>query len=296
VQPPSPTIPQHFDKTKLRRCREKLFTATGRSGAWRDGLYSFMAQELIYRLSIFKRTFQTIGLIGYDFSGKLPAYWGPQATCVCVDSSLPPAPPNGPVYSLSCDETLPFGAGTFDCIISLGHAHYVNDVPGFLRQCLYALKPDGLMLGVMAGENTFNQLGQTLAQVDDAYLGGMGMRLPPLVRVKDMGMLMQRAGFALCSSDRETLDLPFKNYIHLMRTLTNLGQTYSAFAPSPPPPLTAAMHRRASAYYEAMFPSAGGGIHAQLDLIYFGGWAPASNQQQPLPRGSAQHSLERALA
>lgn len=56
------------------------------------------------------------------------------------------------------EEHLPFEANSFDMVISNLVLHWVNDLPGVLRQIRSVLKPDGLFLASMFGNETLWQL------------------------------------------------------------------------------------------------------------------------------------------
>ncbi len=48
-------------------------------------------------------------------------------------------------------EYLPFQKHQFDCILSFFDIQTINDVPGYLKQIAYCLKPNGLFTGVYVG-------------------------------------------------------------------------------------------------------------------------------------------------
>jgi hypothetical protein len=51
----------------------------------------------------------------------------------------------------------------------------------------------------------------------------------------------------------------------------------------------------AAALYAERFGEADGRIPATFEVLFLLGWAPHASQPQPLPRGSATHSLADAL-
>jgi SAM-dependent methyltransferase len=63
------------------------------------------------------------------------------------------------VYTVVDEEgPLPFKDGSVDLIISSMSMHWINDLPGFLRKCKQALKPDGVFLAAMIGGATLQEL------------------------------------------------------------------------------------------------------------------------------------------
>jgi SAM-dependent methyltransferase len=63
-----------------------------------------------------------------------------------------------PERVLADEELIPFEEGTFDLVISNLALHWVNDLPGVLTQIRRVLKPDGLFLASMFGEETLWEL------------------------------------------------------------------------------------------------------------------------------------------
>ena len=60
-----------------------------------------------------------------------------------------------------------------------------------------ALKPDGLFLAVIPGAGTLAELKDVLLAAEAEIYGGASPRVIPFADVRDIGALMQRAGFAL---------------------------------------------------------------------------------------------------
>ena len=69
-----------------------------------------------------------------------------------------------------------------------------------LIQLRQALRPDGLLIGALAGGDTLTELRQSLTIAESEITGGSGLapRVIPFVDVRAMGgLLQQRAGLAL---------------------------------------------------------------------------------------------------
>ena len=80
---------------------------------------------------------------------------------------------------------------------------FVNDLPGALVQIRRALKPDGLFLAALLGGDTLTELRQAFAAAETEIEGGVSPRVAPFADVREMGALLQRAGFALPVTDVE---------------------------------------------------------------------------------------------
>ena len=103
------------------------------------------------------------------------------------------------------EERLPFAGERFDLAVSLLALQAVNDLPGALVQIRRALKPDGLFVGCLLGGATLTELRQAFAHAEAEVEGGASPRVAPFADVRDLGGLLQRAGFALPVADAETV-------------------------------------------------------------------------------------------
>ena len=81
----------------------------------------------------------------------------------------------------------------------------VNDLPGTLIQVRRALRPDGLFLAALMGGQSLTELRQAFLRAEEETMGGVSPRVAPFVDLRDLGALMQRAGFALPVTDSDCL-------------------------------------------------------------------------------------------
>ena len=191
-------------------------------------------------------------------------------------------------------ETLPLEPASIDLIVSLLSLHETNDTPGLLAQIRRALKPDGLFLGAMAGAGTLHELRQALLEAETELTGGAAPRVSPFADLRDVGALLQRAGFALPVTDLESVTVRYNTMFDLMRDLRAMGVT-SALTARSRKPATRALFLRAAQIYAERFADPDGRIRATFNLIWMSGWAPHASQQKPLSPGSAKMSLKDAL-
>jgi SAM-dependent methyltransferase len=126
------------------------------------------------------------------------------------------------------EENLPFGQERFELAVSALALQNLNDLPGALLQLRRALKPDGLFLGCLLGGATLNELRKALAAAEAEFWGGVSPRVSPFADVRDLGGLLQRAGFALPVADSDTLTIRYANLFALMADLRPAGQTSGA--------------------------------------------------------------------
>ncbi|KEJ96977.1 Methyltransferase domain-containing protein [Pseudosulfitobacter pseudonitzschiae] len=191
-------------------------------------------------------------------------------------------------------ETLDLQPGTQDLVIHAMGLHWSNDPVGQLIQCQRALKPDGLFLGVCFGGQTLHELRACLAEAEVAQTGGLSPRIAPMGEVRDLGALLQRAGFALPVADVLTQRVEYKSPLHLMHDLRAMGET-NALTGRLRKPTRKAVMMDAVARYQSAFGTDTGRIRTTFDLVFLAGWAPDPSQPKALRPGSAQQRLADAL-
>ena len=118
---------------------------------------------------------------------------------------------------------LPLPPASVDLVLSVLALQFVNDLPGVLAQVRRALRPDGLLLAAMIGGDTLTELRQAFAAAEAEIEGGVSPRVSPFADVRDVGGLLQRAGFALPVVDVERLTVRYDNAFALMQDLRRTG-------------------------------------------------------------------------
>jgi SAM-dependent methyltransferase len=181
-----------------------------------------------------------------------------------------------------------------DLLTSVLTLHAVNDLPGVLVQACRALKPDGLFLAALFGGDTLNELRQSLAVAEIETVGGASPRVAPFADLRDLGGLLQRAGFALPVADVERTVVRYTDLFSLVRDLRAMGET-NALAERSRKGVRRDVLAAALDHYHAHFADRDGKLRATFDIVYLTGWAPHASQPQPLKPGSAQTRLAAAL-
>jgi SAM-dependent methyltransferase len=193
------------------------------------------------------------------------------------------------------EELLPFRDGSLDLVVSALALQLVNDLPGTLIQIRRALKPDGLMIAALMGGRTLEELREAFVVAETETLGGASPRVAPFADVRDLGALLQRAGFALPVADSETLEVGYASPLHLMRDLRAMGWA-NVLVERRRAPLGKATLARAIAVYQERHGRPDGRVKATFEIVTLTGWAPHESQQKPLRPGSAAHRLADALS
>jgi SAM-dependent methyltransferase len=191
-------------------------------------------------------------------------------------------------------ETLPFRNASFDAIVSAGSLHHVNDLPGLLRQARDCLRPDGLLLLAFAGGETLSELRRALLAAELEVTGGAGPRVTPFVDVRDLGSLLQRAGFALPVVDCDRLTLTYGDPLALLAELRRAGEA-NVLRERPRAGLRRDVLAAALQHYLERDTDPRGRIRVTVDVLFATAWAPHPDQQQPARRGSGTVNLAKAM-
>jgi SAM-dependent methyltransferase len=191
-------------------------------------------------------------------------------------------------------EPLALQPESLDLAVSVLALQFVNDLPGVLAQLRRALKPDGLLLAAMIGGDTLTEIRQSFAAAEAELEGGASPHVAPFVDLRDVGALLQRAGFALPVTDVDRAVVRYDSAFALMADLRRMGATNVLVERRRTPTRRATMLRMAQIYGER-FSDPDGRIRATFDVIWLSGWAPHDSQQQPLKPGSAKASLADAV-
>lgn len=192
------------------------------------------------------------------------------------------------------EELLPFADASIDLAVSVLALHTVNDLPGTLVQIRRALKPDGLFLAALLGGDTLTELRQSFALAEAELEGGVSPHVAPFADVRDLGALLQRAGFALPVADVDRVTVRYSSVFSLMHDLRGMGATNVLIERRRQPLRRATLLRMAQIYAER-FADPDGKLRATFDIVWLSGWVPHPSQQQPLRPGSARTRLADAL-
>jgi SAM-dependent methyltransferase len=192
------------------------------------------------------------------------------------------------------EEALPFAEQSLDLVVSGLALHLVNDLPGALVQIRRALKPDGLFLAALLGGATLTELRTAFLIAEEEMEGGASPRVAPFADVRDLGGLLQRAGFALPVADSDTVTVTYRDPLALMLELRAMGAS-NALAERSRRPLRRATLARAIQVYRERFGLPDGRAPATFEIVTLTGWAPHPSQPKPLRPGSATTRLADVL-
>ncbi|MBF53995.1 MAG: SAM-dependent methyltransferase [Confluentimicrobium sp.] len=248
-------------------------------GGVADFLWRAVSDEIDERLLEVNRGFNSVAVVSPQ-----PDMW----------RDLRAAGPHPQARFVADTDVLDLPQQGHDLVLHLMALHWANDPVGQMVQARRALRPDGLFMAALLGGDTLTELRQCLAEAEVAETGGLSPRVAPMAEIRDMGGLLQRAGFALPVADSLPLTVSYRDAFHLMQDLRAMGET-NALASRHRAMVPRAVFARAAALYSQRFGEADGRIRASFELIFLAGWAPDESQQQPLRPGSAKSRLADAL-
>lgn len=214
-------------------------------------------------------------------------------TAPAVVTGFPPVWPMPGARVVADDDVLDLPVAGHDLVIHALGLHWANDPVGQLVQCRRALVPDGLFLGFLFGGQTLAELRACLAQAEAEVTGGLSPRVLPMGEIRDLGALLQRAGFALPVADSFTKTVTYGDFGALLHDLRAMGEG-NALAARLRRPTRRAVFARAAELYEAHH-AQDGRLRATFEIICLTGWSPHEGQQKPLRPGSAAQRLADAL-
>jgi hypothetical protein len=137
-------------------------------------------------------------------------------------------------------------------------------------------------------------LRQAFAAAESEMDGGISPRVAPFADLRDLGALLQRAGFALPVTDVDRIIVRYDHALALLQDLRRMGAT-NVLTERRRTPLRRATLARMAQIYAERFSDSDGRIRATFDIVWLSGWAPHESQQKPLKPGSAKMSLSEAL-
>lgn len=195
---------------------------------------------------------------------------------------------------LTDEETLPYPSNTFDAVMSSLSLHWINDLPSILAQINNVLKPDSPFLGVMLGGDSLFELRTSLQLAELDRRGGISSHTSPLADVRDVGGLLQSAGFKLLTVDVDDIVVDYPSSFALMQDLQAMGESNAVLSRE-----MGAIRRdvlvAAEAIYKELHGNEDGTVPATFRLIYMIGWKEGPNQPKPLERGSGMVSIKEML-
>ena len=245
-------------------------------------LLAHVAEDLGERLSVINHEFSNVLLIA-----MVPT---PFRKMLEASSKVQHVTP----LAANAGDALHLNPSTYDAVFSLLDLHCINDVPGHMAQCAAALKPDGLFMSCCFAGETLSELRQSWLAAESATIGGASPRVAPMIGVREMGGLLQRAGLALPVTDSDHLTLRYPDPLALLREIRNFGFSN----PLVDRVKTLTSRRALGALlsdYTQNYSDLDGRVRATFDLLWAMAWKPHESQPKAKKPGSATARLADVL-
>lgn len=210
-------------------------------------LFDHVSNELTARLQDMKKNFQK--------------------TLSLSPHSLPYPSHHHPIL----EHHLPFKEGSFDLILSCLQGHWINDLPGFLRNIYGCLQEEGLFLGALWGGQTLCELRESMMQAELALTGGAASRVAPVLHPKDAPALLGQAGFFMPVVDTDVITVTYPSVRSLMKDLRGMGET-NKLSDRPKTFTSRTLFEKTEEIYGKIFPQTDHKISATFEVIFLTGW------------------------
>ncbi len=243
-----------------------------RDRAARLGAELFLHQrafdDCLDRIALVCRRFDRALLIGCpdpDWTGRL-------ANLAAAVEAVDP----GPLFARACDgravqeDEADWPPAAFDLCVAVGTLDSVNDLPAALRSIRGALRPDSLLLGVVAGGDSLPVLRGAMHAADQ-LAGASSPHVHPRIEPASLAPLLTSCGFVMPVIDVDRVEVSYRSFGRLIRDLRHMGATNLLSARSRAP-----LSRLGYAAAAAAFMTAGDGTRTieRFDLLHFAAWSP----------------------
>ncbi|KAK5650269.1 hypothetical protein RI129_001298 [Pyrocoelia pectoralis] len=193
------------------------------------------------------------------------------------------------------EENIEFEPDSLDLVISSLTLHWINDLPGAFKRILHGLKQDGVLIAAVFGGDTLFELRSSLQLAELERRGGLSPHISPFTHVRDIGGLLNRAGFTMLTIDTDEIVVSYPSMFELMYDLKGMAENNAAVN------RTIHLNREtqfaAAAIYQELYgkydpEKDSTSIPATFQVINMLGWKPHPKQPKPLERGTGQISLK----
>jgi NADH dehydrogenase [ubiquinone] 1 alpha subcomplex assembly factor 5 len=158
---------------------------------------------------------------------------------------------------------------SYDLIIAVGTLDSTNRLDEALLRLRFALRPDGLLLGAMAGGDSIPRLRAAMRAADD--MAGIAVpHVHPRISPPALAGLLGAAGFQMPVVDIDRISVSYPSLRRLVADLRGMAATNILSQRSKKP-----LPKRALAAAERAFAHAGDGDRTTetFEILHFAGWS-----------------------
>lgn len=109
-----------------------------------------------------------------------------------------------------------FEENSLDMVMSSLSLHWVNNLPECFRAINRGLKPDGVFIASLFGGETLFELRSALQLAEMERKGGLSPHISPFTQIRDIGGLLNMAGFTMLTIDTDEVVVEYPSMFELM--------------------------------------------------------------------------------
>ncbi len=163
-------------------------------------------------------------------------------------------------------ESLPFDAGRFDLVLTVGLLDTANNLALAAAALQLVLRPGGLLLGAISGGHSLPRLRHAMLAAD-AIAGMASPHVHPRIEAPSLAHLLTSAGFAMPVVDVDRVALGYGSLDDLVLDLRAMGATNILTARSRQPMTLAALDTA-----RAAFLNGADRVTEQIEILHFAAW------------------------
>jgi malonyl-CoA O-methyltransferase len=229
-------------------------------------------------------------------TGKLRKKW-PKAIVIAATMAETAAVHAAPRHGLlrrqrhpalvASGNALPFKRNRFDVVVSNMALHWSGNPGTTLREMRRVLKPGGIFLISMPGDESLQELRVCLTDLDKKWWGKVWPRFPELPDMQTFGDILASSGFYQAIADRDPIQAAFADTDTLIRGLKKMGggNHYANRLPGLTPK---GYFRELSELYQQRFGHPDGRIKVSMEILFGHAWkADPSRKAEQDPKACA---------
>lgn len=182
-----------------------------------------------------------------------------------------------------------------DLITSFLSMQFINNIPNYLKIIKNKLKPDGLFIGALLGQNSLNELRNAFIEAELICNIGVSPRIAPFMELKNLGDLFLNSGFSFPVVDSEEIIVEYENFETLLKDLKSWGMQNALSNRSKLPISKKVLNTAKQIYNEKYKIENSNNVKATFSILWFSAWAPCASHIKPAKPGSAKVSLRDVL-
>lgn len=254
---------------------DRKLRALRRDRAFRTGprlfLHERAFEDCADRLAVVTRSFGRALLVGCPDPGWPDRVRGFAPSVDVLD----PGPSFAAAAGGRCGDEDRWSApeASYDLCIAVGTLDTVNELPAALRAIRAAMRPDGLLIGALAGGDSLPRLRSAMFAADQV-IGPAAPHVHPRIDGPTLAGLLTGCGFLMPVIDVDRVAISYPSLAALVADLRGMAATNLLNARERRPLPRAAVRAAEQAFASA---GKGGRTVEQVELLHFAAWTPAAN-------------------